>query len=177
MPAQPPAEAPFEALAKCGDRLLLIGGNALLAYGSPRVTFDCDCAVVAEDEKMVATALAPLGYLFKERFDTFARYAHLGGQRPVVDVMLLNASTFQKLWAASREVTISGVSLRAPKPMHLVALKMFALKNNPSRIGKDWEDIQFLLGNSDWEKEELAELAQRYASEDTLRLLRGAGFQ
>jgi hypothetical protein len=176
MPGQPPAEAPFDALAQCGERLLLIGGNAVLAYGSPRVTFDCDCAVIAEDEKLVAAVLEPLGYLFKERFDSFSRYAHLGGRRPVVDVMLLNSSTFQSLYAASREVILSGVALRAPKPLHLVALKMFALKNNPSRTGKDWEDIQFLLTNTEWTRDELAELAQRYASEDTLLMLRGAGF-
>ena len=176
MAGQPPAEAPFEALAKCGDRLLLIGGNAVLAYGGPRVTFDCDCAVVAEDERMVADVLAPLGYLFKERFDSFARYAHLGGLRPVVDVMILNVSTFQKLHTASREVTLNGVVLRAPKPLHLVALKLFALKNNPSRIAKDWEDIQFLLRTTEWQRAELAELAQRYASDETRRMLTGAGF-
>jgi hypothetical protein len=176
MPSQPPAEAPFDAFAKCGDRLLLIGGNAMIGYGSERLTQDCDCAVIAEDERLVAAALQPLGYLFTERFGSFARYAHLGLRRPVVDVMLLNASTFQKLRAESREVEVGGIVLHAPKPLHLVALKLHALKQNPERLGKDWGDIHFLLTHFAWTTEELAELAERYASADTLDMLRKAGF-
>ncbi len=176
MPAQPPAEAPFDAFAKCGDRLLLIGGNAMIGYGSERLTQDCDCAVVTEDERLVAGVLQPLGYLFKERFSTFARYAHLGGRRPVVDVMLLNTSTFEKLRAQSREIDMGGISLRAPKPLHLVALKLHALKQNPQRLGKDWEDIRYLLGHYEWSAEELAEVAERYASAESREMLRQAGF-
>lgn len=176
MPAQPPAEAPFDAFAQCGDRLLLIGGNAMIGYGSERLTQDCDCAVVAEDERLVAAVLQPLGYLFKERFSSFVRYAHLGGRRPVVDVMLLNAATFGKLSAQSREIDMAGIALRAPKPLHLVALKLHALKQNPTRLGKDWEDIRYLLNNHEWTAEELAELVERYASAESQEMLRQAGF-
>lgn len=178
MPAPLPAKAPFEAFAKCGDRLLVIGGNAMIGYGSQRLTQDCDCAVLVEDERLIATALAPLGYLFKERFDSFARYAHLGAQRPVVDVMLLNAATFDKLRASSREITLIGVTLRAPMPMHLVALKLHALKQNPSRLGKDWDDIRFLLDEhrAEWTREELSELATQYASDEFAALLRQTGY-
>jgi Nucleotidyl transferase AbiEii toxin, Type IV TA system len=176
MSAQPPAEAPFEAFAKCGDRLLLIGGNAMIGYGSERLTQDCDCAVIASDERLVAVVLQPLGYLFKERFPNFARYAHLGGRRPVVDVMLLNASTFEKLRAQSRAIDMGGVVLHAPKPLHLVALKLHALKQNPKRLGKDWEDIQYLLSHYEWTVEELVELVERYASAESREMLRHAGF-
>lgn len=176
MSAKPPAEAPFEAFARCGERLLLIGGNAMIGYGSERLTQDCDCAVVAEDERLVAAVLQPLGYLFKERFSTFARYAHLGGRRPVVDVMLLNKPTFTKLRAQSREVDMDGVTLSVPKPLHLVALKLHALKQNPKRLGKDWEDIQYLLNHFEWTVEELEELAERYASVESRDMLRQAGF-
>ena len=176
MAAPPPAEAPFEAFAKCGDRLLLIGGNAMIAYGSERLTQDCDCAVIAENERMVADVLKPLGYLFKERFSTFVRYAHLGHKRPVVDVMLLQAATFEKLRAQSQKIELDGFQLNAPKPLHLVALKLHALKQNPDRLGKDWGDIVYLLRTFDGNVDELKEVAQRYASENSLALLRGAGF-
>ena len=176
MPGQPPAEAPFEAFAQCGERLLLIGGNAMIAYGSQRLTQDCDCAVVAQNERMVAAVLEPLGYVFKENYGPFARYVHLGGQRPVVDVMLLNAGTFGNLLAQSQVIELSGVQLRAPKPLHLVALKLHALKQNPARLGKDWEDIKFLLGKFAWKREELSQLAARYGSEETAALLRQEHF-
>ena len=107
--------------------------------------------------------------LFKERFPTFARYAHLGGRRPVVDVMLLNASTFEKLRAQSREIDMDWVTLRVPRSLHLVALKLHALKQNPQRLEKDWEDIRYLLANYEWTLEELTEVAERYASAESQR--------
>lgn len=176
MPSRPPAEAPFEAFAKCGDRLLLIGGNAMIAYGSDRLTQDCDCAVVTEDERLVAAMLQPLGYLFKERFSTFARYVHLGGSRPVVDVMLLPRETFTKLSAESQQIELDGVPMRAPKPLHLVALKLHALKQNPKRVGKDWADICHLLRTTAWAPGELKLLVERYASAETVTMLRDEHF-
>ena len=174
MPAQPPSEAPFEAFAKCPVRVLIIGGNALIAYGSERLTQDCDCAVIALEERDFATELGKLGYVLDDRLGSFSRYVHLSRRRPVVDLMLLDAQTFEKLWLESREVELDGQSLRAPKPLHLVALKLHALKENPERMGKDWEDIKYLLetARGEWTREELAELAARYASEEILALLK-----
>lgn len=178
MPAPLPAEGPFGALAACPVRLLIIGGNALIAYGSERLTQDCDCAVVAADETQVATALEKIGYVFNERFDSFSRYVHLGRRRPVVDVMRLSGETFEKLWVQSREVPLGGAQLRVPKPLHLVALKLHALKQNPNRMGKDWEDIKYLLETTrgEWDGGELSELAHRYASPQILDQLRSHGF-
>ncbi len=176
MSAPPPAGAPFEALAACGEHLLLIGGNAMIGYGSQRATFDCDCAVTVENERLVAAVLAPLGYLFKERYSSFSRYAHLAGERPVVDVMLLDRQSFQSLRAECCEVVLKGVRLHAPKPLHLAALKLHALKQNPRRLGKDWQDIEFLLQEREWTREELQALADRYASAESLAMLRTAGF-
>jgi hypothetical protein len=86
--------------------------------------------------------------------------------------MLLPRTTFEKLAAESQEIELTGVTLRAPKPLHLVALKLHALKQNPARLGKNWEDIQFLLRTTAWAPEELSALAQRYASPETLAMLR-----
>ena len=99
-----------------------------------------------------------------------------GARRPVVDVMLLNKATFDKLRAQSREIDMGGTALRVPKPLHLVALKLHALKQNPKRLGKDWEDIQYLLTHYEWTAEELSELVERYASAESREMLRQAGF-
>jgi hypothetical protein len=90
--------------------------------------------------------------------------------------MLLNSSTFEKLRMGSRDIELGGVRLRAPKPLFLVALKLHALKQNPKRLGKDWPDIEFLLGSCDWEHAELSELAERYAPPESMALLRQNGF-
>lgn len=178
MPAQPPAQSPLAAFAVSSARVLVIGGNALIAYGSERLTQDCDCAVVASDEKVLAGELAKFGYVFDERNPLFSRYVHLGRVKPVVDVMLLAEETFEKLWAESRVVSLGGQPLRVPKPLHLVALKLHALKQNPNRMGKDWGDIQHLLDTSRgaWTVDELSTLADRYASDDVRELLRKSGY-
>ena len=64
---------------------------------------------------------------------------------------------------------MDGVTLRVPRPLHLVALKLHALKQNPQRLGKDWEDIRYLLANYEWTLEELTEVAERYASAESQR--------
>ena len=72
---------------------------------------------------------------------------------------------------------MGGVVLPAPRPLHLVALKLHALKQNPKRLGKDREDIQYLLSHSEWTVEELVELVERYASAESREMLRHAGFR
>ena len=150
----------------------------MIAYGSERLTQDCDCAVIAANERMVAAVLQPLGYLLKDRFASFARYAHLANRKPVVDVMLLNEATFNRLYEESREVELDGIKLRAPKPLHLVALKLHALKQAPERIGKDWEDICYLLEkhSGEWTREELSAISERYASEASVAMLQSRAF-
>jgi hypothetical protein len=178
MPAQPPADSPFAAFAECAARILVIGGNAMIAYGSERLTQDCDCAAVADEERELASALSKLGYIFEERYQSFSRYVHLGRVKPVVDVMLLTEETFQRLWKESREVLLDGIHLRVPKPLHLVALKLHALKQNPDRIGKDLSDIKYLLDTTrgTWTPDDLSELADRYASEDVRGILQKEGY-
>jgi predicted nucleotidyltransferase len=108
---------------------------------------------------------------------SFARYHHLARLRPVVDVMLTNAGTFAKLLAESRLVTITGCVVRVPAPLHLVAMKLHALKQQPDRAYKDWPDICHLLENyrDEWTPAELQALAERYASEQFATELRMRG--
>lgn len=177
MPAEPPLDAPFEALAKCEARLLVIGGNAVAAHGSQRLTLDCDCAIVAADERLLAAALWTAGYVRGGHHGAFVRFEHLGRRRPVVDVMLLDCDTFEQLWAGSRPLTQRGFEFRMPKPLHLVAQKLFALNEVPDREWKDWPDIRLRLDLTprDWTRAELLEIANSQASEGYRERLRRAG--
>jgi predicted nucleotidyltransferase len=99
-------------------------------------------------------------------------------KRPVVDAMRTDAATFSKLFAESRLVTILGWQVRVPAPLHLVAMKLHALKQQPDRMFKDWPDICHLLDHyrGDWTTAELKALAQRYASDELAEQLRQRGF-
>ena len=178
MPAEPPAGAPMEVFAECADWLIVIGGSAVQAYGMDRMTFDSDCAILASDEPRLRAALEKVGYVAEPPHDSFSRYHHLARLRPIVDAMRTNASTFAKLLAESRLVTITGWLVRVPAPLHLVAMKLHALKQQPDRAYKDWPDICHLLDHhrEAWTPAELKALADRYASEQFAAELRARGF-
>jgi hypothetical protein len=168
----------MEVFAECADWLVVIGGSAMQYYGMDRMTFDSDCAILRRDEEQLRNALAKLGYTADPPQSSFSRYHHLAGQRPVVDAMLADASTFTKLFAESRFAEILGWKVRVAAPLHLVAMKLHALKQQPDRMYKDWPDICHLLENypTDWSPELLKALAERYASDEIVVQLRQRGF-
>jgi hypothetical protein len=89
--------------------------------------------------------------------------------------MLVDESTFEKLWVEARVLNFAGVSFRAPKSLHLIALKLHALKN-PARAarGKDLPDIIQLMriAEVDLADPELEGILKRYADDRTIDLLR-----
>lgn len=182
MPAQPPpGRAPMEVFAECADWLIVIGGRAMQSYGMDRMTYDADCVINAADEPRLRNALAVVGYVFEPCEPpraTFSRYNHLARLRPVVDAMLTDADTFSKLFAGSRLMPINDSLVRVAAPLHLVAMKLHALKQQPERAYKDWPDICHLLETQRdlWTVPDLEALAKRYASEHFAEELRRRGF-
>ncbi len=166
----------MEVFAECADWLIVIGGSAVQCYGMARMTFACDCVILDRDEPRLRQALSPFGYVLDDQRVAFTRYRHLGGQRPIVDAMGVNAATLANVWRESRLVKISGLDVRVPAPLHLVAMKLHALKQQPDRAYKDWEDIRFLIEQhrDSWTRESLAGLVERYASAETAEQLRQA---
>lgn len=152
----------MEVFAACSDWLLLIGGTAVQSYGMPRMTFD------------LRSALGEVGYVVDDHRPTFTRYRHMRNRRPIVDAMRVEAGTLAKLWAESRLVTILGCPVRVPAPLHLIAMKLHALKQQPDREYKDWEDIRFLWEHhsASWTRDALATIIERYASEKYAAKLR-----
>lgn len=63
-------------LANQGLSALLIGGNALPAYGVVRQTVDVDCLMVNTDTAALAKVMESNGYVEKGRTENFVRYSH-----------------------------------------------------------------------------------------------------
>jgi hypothetical protein len=58
----------------------------------------------------------------------------------------IGGETSQELFAASKIATgPGGIPIRVPKPEHLSALKITAMKNDPARTLQDMADVRFLL--------------------------------
>lgn len=60
--------------------------------------------------------------------------------------MIVSDATFEKLRSRKRRLAIGGATLDVPDPLHLVALKLYALQNKTrTRKGKDLQDIMGLI--------------------------------
>lgn len=153
-----------EGLEARNTAVLLIGGHALLAFGVARQTLDVDCLMVDSDSMVLHTILTEAGYKETERTENFIRYSHSSVYLMDVDVMLVDRDTFEKMLQHSFVYKIGVVNMRIPCLIHLIALKLHAIKNNLKRELRDLSDIVELLRNNQGEigKEELKATCMRY---------------
>jgi hypothetical protein len=153
---------------------MIIGGLSLQAHNYTRQTIDCDCMIRLCDLEAFRAGVAPAGYTEAGRTQAFARFSHRDRSSPPMDVMLVDDATFEKVWAASFEYDWSSARLRVPALLHLVALKLHAVKNNPERLLKDFADIQelFAANTSVITEADLLSICQRYGPPESFRILR-----
>jgi hypothetical protein len=133
------------ALSPERPEALLIGGQALPVYGVVRQTLDIDCLAATEGAAKLAQALLAAGYVEAARSASVVRYRHDSPLLLDVDILLVNQETYDKLLRDSREWRTDESVWRVPSLPHLIALKLHAMKHNPSRRGHDLSDILSLL--------------------------------
>jgi hypothetical protein len=165
-----------EAVGRGGLAALVIGGHAVNAYGYTRTTVDVDFLVAVESLRAWRSVFESAGYTWKGQTDTFARFDPPVTDPPSlpVDVMLVSPETFGRIYAERTLLDFGASRLPVPKPLHLVALKLHALKN-PERFkkGKDMPDILNLISicGIDTKSREFAEIFDRYANDETRAII------
>jgi hypothetical protein len=86
------------------------------------------------------------GYLSEHVSSGYSNHTHSNQELGRVDVVYVRGETAEKIFGG---VSIldgpGGVSIPVPRPEHLAAMKVFAIKNNPSRVNQDLEDLQQIL--------------------------------
>ena len=125
--------------------MLVIGGHALAAHGVARQTVDVDCLIAVENRQAFDAHLRDGGFERQGETENFARYSHPSDIVPDVDVLFVDASTFDKLHAGGIALQRGSIKLQAPTLPHLIALKLHAIRNNPAREAGDLGDIARLL--------------------------------
>lgn len=152
---------------------LVIGGHAIAASGYPRTTGDFDALVQKEHRAGWTDALKSAGYECISDQPTFAQFAGQPWEWPV-DLMFVNETTFQKMWAERVSTTIVGFSAYIPSPAHLVALKLHALRfGPPRRARKDLDDIvEIITANRISDK--LPELCERFGTAELYERIKTA---
>ena len=175
-----PTEILFQQLAQAAQKddcqFLVIGGHAVNAYGYSRTTLDLDFLVAVDAFPRCQALLEAVGYRWVGQTSSFARLHPPATDPPSlpVDVMLVDSGTFAKIRDAARMLPFGQFSLPVPSPLHLIALKLHALRNPERRqLGKDMADILGLISvcQIDPQSREFLEILDRYADTTTRQLL------
>ena len=124
---------------------LLVGGQALPAYGVVRQTLDIDCLAAPPGATKLRQVLVAAGYAVAGQSAAVVRYRHESPLLLDVDVLVVSQETYDKLLRDSRQWRTENSVWRVPSLLHLIALKLHALKHNPARWGHDLADIASLL--------------------------------
>ena len=156
---------------------LVIGGTAVNALGHARLTLDLDLLIPRRDVERWAALLGKLGYTRNPEQIAFAQFTPpLEGMWPV-DLMLVADGTFDKLSAAACAKVVNGISIQVPAPLHLIAMKLHALRHGkPEREAKDLTDIYELvqLNDIDVTSDVFRSLCESYGTTELYERIRRA---
>lgn len=123
-------------------RFLLVGGWALNAYGVGRQTMDMDFVCLENDLPGFESVLSPHGYKRVFRSELFAKLRSAREGLLDLDFLFVAPQTMDGLFAESKETRIGEATFRVPSLEHLIAMKVHAMKHQPSRgPRKDLPDI------------------------------------
>ena len=157
---------PLESLAKSGVPYLLTGKHALRAHGCPLEIADneCECAISAENESLIGAHFTRNQWNAVYRTPFFAKFRLLSTGTPVIKVLFLDSTTFGQLRAASNEHTFDSLTMRVPSLIHVIAMRLQGIKNEPQRESEDLPDVLTLLRSNlaHWKSEELDAVCKRF---------------
>ena len=133
-------------LKRAGQPFAVIGALGLAARGLSRSTFDVDIVVPFDAQAVLLVFLESQGYTCEHVSSGYSNHTHLDEALGRIDVVYVRGDTAQKIFdGVSMHEGPGGVSIPVPRPEHLAAMKVFAIKNNPSRVLQDLEDLQKIL--------------------------------
>jgi hypothetical protein len=134
----------------------LVGGVGLAALGFSRTTLDLDFVVEAAAQGELVDFLERHGWETLHRSTGYSNHLHPDPRRGRVDFVYVGPETARRLFPDCREVAgPGGVPARVPRPEHLAAMKVTAMKNDPARRFQELSDIRALLTLAGVDREEV----------------------
>ncbi len=153
----------IEYLEGEGVPYAVIGGLSMAAYGMPRSTLDVDIVVPAECQEGLLEFLAGLGYEALHVSSGYSNHLHFDTNLGRVDFVYVRGETSQELFETRRWVPgPAGRDVAVLRPELLAAMKVFAMKNDPTRTFRELADIQFLLSLPDVDRKEIEERFEKH---------------
>ena len=123
-----------------------MGGFALGLWGYGRATADVDFLAHRDDMDKVDAVMKSLGYECLYKSDNVSQYlSDLKIFGEVDFIHAFRATSLAMLETAEEKMVFNGdLKIRVLKPESLIAFKLQAVKNNPSRTSVDLQDIKKL---------------------------------
>ena len=152
----------------------LIGAFALSAYGYMRATGDIDFIVRRENQNELIAYLESLGFETIHRSTGYSNHAHKLSGLGQIDFVYVTGQTAAAVFGEARKMPVLGdLNMPVAKPEHLVALKVFAIKNDPSRRLREMADIEYLLHLPDVRMVDIRKYFDKYGQLKTLHEIVG----
>lgn len=141
----------------------LVGGVALAAYGIARTTLDLDVAVDISVQEEIVAFMEGQGYATLHRSAGFSNHLHADPGLGRVDFVYVRDETSRRLFAELRHVEgPRGVAIPVPKPEHLAAMKVQAMRDDPARSFQELADVRALLARPDVDRGEVKGYFERH---------------
>lgn len=154
----------------------LIGAFALKAYGYLRATQDVDFLVHVHNQEKIVRYLEALGYETVYRSKGFSNHVHALPNLARIDFVYVDGETAERIFAETRPlVVLEGVAIPVVKAEHLIALKVFAMRNDPERTLQEMADLQQLLRLPGIDRQEARRYFERYGQLERYREITGEG--
>ena len=149
-------------------KCVLIGGFAVNFYDVPRATEDVDFLTTKEDFQAAYSFLEEEGFKKFSEKETFAQLENDKEYIRKLDFMFVDKDVLDKIIKEGKNVTIAGQDFKIPSVLHLVALKLHAIKFNKKREYKDLVDIVDLIRNNkiDIKAEEFKNLCLKFGPQE-----------
>jgi len=141
----------------------LVGAFALKAYGYLRATEDVDFLVRGAYQSRILAYLESLGYETIYRSAGYSNHVHPLAKLGRIDLIYVEGETADTILSEARPLfLIDDLSVPVVRAEHLIALKVFAMKNDPERVFREMADLQFLLRLPGLDGEEIRGYFEKY---------------
>ena len=153
-------------------RWALIGDVALAAYGLARTTLALDLVVDFDAQDDIVSFMEDLGFETLHCSAAYSNHLHPAPMRGRIDFLYVQGPTRDRLFAEVQTRTgPRGIPVPVPKPEHLIAMKVLAIKSDPGRTFQDLADIRYLASLPGVDHDEIRSHFERYGLLDRYREL------
>lgn len=107
---------------------------------------DLDLVTVSDAQRPLVTLLEETGYETVHVSAGYSNHSHSDPDWGEVDVVYVDEATARQLFgAAESQLRLGGREYRVPTAEHLIAMKVQAMRNDPTRQIQDLADVDYLL--------------------------------